>query len=174
MPYQKAGDPTRLLKLFVSYRRKSWPFTNLLAADLGQRVNAEIFVDISGVDKTNFERSILRHLDESDAVLLVVSEHTFSERIQQSEDWVRREVARALEGRKAIVMVLGEGLAPLAPEWLPERIREVTRMQGIPFYPEYWEVAVERLADFLTKVTTAAPAHAGGRARAIASSTPLS
>lgn len=64
-------------KLFISYRRKSWPFTHCLADELRERLDAEIFVDFTDVDEADFERAILRHLRESDAVLLVISEHTF-------------------------------------------------------------------------------------------------
>ena len=70
---------------------------------------------------------------------------------------MRREVGLALELGKPIVMVLVEGQPLPPPETLPEALRDVTRMQGIPFYPEYSEAAVARLADFLTKVTTVAP-----------------
>ncbi|PJF34276.1 MAG: hypothetical protein CUN49_16485, partial [Candidatus Thermofonsia Clade 1 bacterium] len=82
-------------RLFVCYRRKSWDFTHRLVADLRTKINADIFIDF-GIDNTDFEESILRHLRQSDCVLLVVSEHTFDERIHDPQDWMRREIGEAL------------------------------------------------------------------------------
>ena len=143
----------RRLKLFISYRRASWPFTKILARDLGTLLDADIFVDIDGVNDSNFEQSILRHLRESDAVLLVVTDETFGKRIHQPGDWVRREIALALELRKSMALALLSGLTPPAANKLPEDIRLVTRVQGVPFYPEYWDAGVGRLAEFITRVT---------------------
>src|SRR5690349_21478922 len=94
------------MKLFISYRRKTWPFTQRLAEDLGELIDGEVFVDYSGIDETDFESSILRNLRESDAVLVVVSEDTFSSvRIHREDDWVRREIAYAIQLNKPIILV---------------------------------------------------------------------
>ncbi len=155
-PYDKlrTASAGKRLKVFVSYRRKSWAFTHRMAGDLKQVLDADIFVDITGVDQANFADSILSHLRVADVVLLVVSEFTFSERIQEPNDWVRHEIALALELRKPIVLIAVEGLFPPAAAMLPPDIRGVTRMQGIKFYPEFWEAALTQLAEFIPKVVT--------------------
>lgn len=140
-------------KLFISYRRRSWPFTYRLADELKLRLDAEIFVDIDGVDDDDFERSILRNLRASDAVLLVVTEHTFSDRIHREGDWVRREIREALTHDIPLVLVCVEGLLP--PPELPDDISDVARKQGVNFYPEYFGPAVEKLADFVVKIGAA-------------------
>jgi hypothetical protein len=127
-------------KIFISYRRKSWPFTHRLADELGQRLDAEIFVDFSGIDEADFERAILRHLRD---------------RIHRDDDWVRREIREALLTHKPLIMVCVEGLLP--PTGLPDDIKDVARMQGINFYPEYFSAAIERLAEFVIKVGAAHP-----------------
>jgi len=148
-----------MARIFISYRRKSWPFTHRLADELSRRLDAEIFVDFTGVDETDFERSILRNLRESDTVLLVVSEYTFAaDRIFREDDWVRREIREALTHQKPLILVCVDGLLP--PPGLPDDIKDVARMQGINFYPEYFTSAVERLADFVVKIG-AAPRRAG-------------
>jgi|GEM_PF-1092548 len=151
-PYGKktsAAQGGKRLNVFVSYRRKSWAFTHRMASDLKQQLDADIFVDIGGIDQVDFETSILNHLRGCDVVLLVVSEYTFSERIHNTDDWVRREIALALQLRKPIVLIAVEGLFPPDAASLPADIRGVTRMQGIAFYPSYWEAAVKKLADFV-------------------------
>ena len=154
-PYDKRSSSAmqdgKRLNVFVSYRRKSWAFTHRMAGDLKQHLDADIFVDVSGVDQADFETSILSHLRASDLVLLVVSEYTFSERIHNADDWVRREIALALTMRKPIVLIAVEGLFPPDAASLPADIRGVTRMQGIKFYPEFWDAALKQLAEFIPK-----------------------
>jgi formylglycine-generating enzyme required for sulfatase activity len=141
------------MKLFISYRRKSWAFTHRLADELRERLDAEIFVDLDGVDEADFERSILRHLTESSAVLLITTEETFADRIHRDDDWVRREIRLALERNLPIVLVCVEGRLP--PPGLPEDIHDVARMQGVNFYPDFFTPAVERLVDFVVKIGAA-------------------
>jgi len=105
-----SGD--KRLKVFVSYRRKSWAFTHRMVGDLKQYLDAEIFVDVAGSYEADFETSILNRLRAADVVLLVVSEETFSPRIQQDGDWVRKEISLALTLRKPIVLIAVDGLFP--------------------------------------------------------------
>lgn len=154
-----------MAKLFISYRRASWPFTHRLADDLRDWLDAEIFIDFSGMDETDFERSILRNLRESDAVLLIVSPETFADRIHNDHDWVRREIREALALDKPLVMACIDGLYP--PADLPEDISAVKRCEGVRFFPEYFEGGVERLATFISRATpislrAATPSPASG------------
>lgn len=139
------------MKLFISYRRAAWSFTYWLAEELGKLIDAEIFVDFSGIDETNFETGLLRNLRESDAVLLIVDEHTFADRIHKDSDWVRREIREALSHNKPIVLALHNGLVP--PADLPDDIQDVRIAQGIEFYPRYFKAGVHELAAFFDRAT---------------------
>lgn len=142
---------TPAYKLFISYRRKSWDFTHRLASDLKGKINADIFVDYGGVDSSDFERSILSHLRDADCVLVVVTEHTFSERIHQPDDWMRKEIAEALRLGKPTVLIAHEGRFPPPAEDLPLDIRAISGRQGIRFFPDFWDAAVEQLIRFIPK-----------------------
>ncbi len=140
--------PTRL---FISYRRANWSFTYWLAEELSKLLDAVIFVDYSGIDETDFDRSLLRNLRESDAVVLIVTEQTFEARIHNDRDWVRREIREALEAKKPIALALVNGLTP--PADLPDDILPIRNKQGIEFYPAYFKAGVRRLAEFLDRAT---------------------
>ncbi len=137
-------------KIFISYRRKSWAFTDRLVEVLQQRLEADIFIDRTNIDQDDFEHSIVRHLRTSQLVLLIVSDLTFAERIHRDDDWVRREIREALTLGIPLVMVRIDGLLP--PLDLPDDIRDVARKQGIPFYAEYFLPAVEKLTDFIVRM----------------------
>src|SRR5579859_2915259 len=141
------------MKLFISYRRKSWPSVRLLEEELGKQIVGRIFVDYKSIDDTDFERSIMHHLRESDIVLVVVTEDTFApNRIHNENDWVRREIALALEMKKPIIPILIDNYPLPSSASLPENIRDITKMQTIEFYPAYFDAAVQRLVAFITKV----------------------
>ncbi len=141
--------------LFISYRRANWSFTYWLAEELGKLLDADVFVDYTGIDETDFESSLLRNLRESDAVVLVVADQTFDPtRIGQDGDWVRREIREALTTNKPIVLALVNGLTP--PADLPNDIQAIRGKQGIEFYPAYFKAGVQRLATFLDRAT---PVH---------------
>ena len=138
-----------LYKLFISYRRKSWDFTHRLVADLRGKISADIFVDFNSIDSSDFERSILFHLRQADCVLVVVSEHTFSERIHEEGDWMRKEIAEALRLGKPTVLLAHEGRYPPPADQLPPDIGAIAGRQGIEFYPRYWDAAVKELVAFI-------------------------
>lgn len=141
------------LKLFVSYRRKTWPFTHRLAERIQARTDWEVFLDYGGVDESNFEHALLRHLRESDCFLLVVSDHTFDPaRIHRKSDWIRREISEALNTKRPIVLALIDGQTPPPSSDLPDDVASVVKCQGIEFYPAYFDEAVNRLVAFVGKI----------------------
>ena len=140
------------MELFLSYRHKDWSFAHQLAAALRSFIAATIFVDYQSIDEPKFDASILSHLRKSDAVLLIVSKETFEPgHIHRDDDWVRREIHEALVLKKPIVVVLVEGL--LIPADIPHDIQAVRRMEGIKFYPEYFDAGIKRLVEFILKAT---------------------
>ena len=134
-------------RIFISYRRKSSAFALLMANKLSEHLEASIFIDFESIDQADFERAILTHLRQCDVFLLLVTEHTFSERIHHADDWVRREIQEGLQKEIPFVLVCENGLFP--PSDLPDEIRGVAKKQGIEFYPAYFDPAVERLVKFL-------------------------
>jgi iron(II)-dependent oxidoreductase len=154
-------------KVFVSYRRKSWGFTHRLVDSLSKRLEADIFVDIDDVDQADFETAIFSHLRTSHAMALIVTDLTFAtERIYREDDWVRKEISEALRLNLPIVMVSVDGVLP--PIDLPEEIKQVSRSQAINFYPDYFEAAVERLSEFITKIAHIPTLPAPSSARTVA------
>lgn len=142
------------MKLFISYRNKNWPFRDMLVEQLERYIDCNIFFDETGIDDPNFENSILHHLRESDALLLIVSEDTFTpERIHNEDDWIRREIGLTLQLDKPIVLALIDNISLPKPADLPADIQDVTSSGGIHFYSRYFETAVLNLAIYIAQVT---------------------
>ncbi len=140
------------MELFLSYRHTSWPFTQRLVNALNIFIDATIFIDYERIDDPDFEIALLNHLRKSAAILLIVSQETFDpSRIHRDDDWVRREIREALLYEKPIIVVLVDGL--LIPADIPADILPVRRLEGIKFYPEYFDAGVTRLVNYIHRVT---------------------
>jgi murein DD-endopeptidase MepM/ murein hydrolase activator NlpD len=142
------------MKVFISYRRRDWPFTQRLRESLSKLIDAEIFLDEERIDDDDFERSILGNLRQADAVLVIVTERTFDpQRITNEGDWVRREVALALALDKIVIPVTVDGILLPKPEDVPADLAAISAKQTIPFYSTYFDAAVDKLATFMSRAT---------------------
>jgi hypothetical protein len=140
------------MKIFISYRRNTWPFARQLASGLRLRLLSRVFVDVDSIDEDDFERCIMRHLSQSNVFVLVASDLVFDPAyIHRSDAWVRREIAEALRLGIPIVMARIDGLTLPPADDLPEDIREITKKQGEPFYPEYFSRGITRLARLIRR-----------------------
>lgn len=139
--------------VFVSYRRKDWGTTFLMAEHLSQEVDATIFLD-RYIDDADFEASLLRHLRTSSVMMLVVTEHTFaSDRIHLERDWIRKEIQEALTRGIPIVMAIVDDVKLPDEEYLPREIRPVLTKQGYPIHPGSFEQNMVKIADFITAIS---------------------
>jgi formylglycine-generating enzyme required for sulfatase activity len=139
-------------KLFISYPSESWNFAQRIAENLARRVEQSIFIDYRSIDQADFAESILNHLRDSDAVVLIVTEYTFAD-IHRDRDWVRLEIRTALENQIPLILVRENGMLP--PKELPEDVHDVHRSQGVPFYREFFDPGMDMLTDFLIRIAVA-------------------
>ncbi|HLJ69634.1 MAG TPA: tetratricopeptide repeat protein [Chloroflexota bacterium] len=165
---------TRLPTIFISYRRDDAGeaadriFDSLVAL-LGR---ANVFMDIGSIGSgLDVDSTLEEHLSRCDAVLVLigpswltaleqVSPHTGMRPLDSPDDHIRREIEAAL-GRPGVrvVPVLLDGARLPAPEWLPESIRQLTKLHAE-------EVRRERLQDdirqLVERVSGSLPATATG------------
>lgn len=74
-------------------------------------------------------------------------------RLDEAEDYVRREIAAALARPELrVIPVLVEGAAVPAAELLPEELRALSRRHAVSLRDESWEPDVDRLAIAIRKV----------------------
>lgn len=149
-------------KLFISYRRSQGHFVDRLAKAMQERVDGTVFVDLTGIMEDDFEHALMEGIRTCDAFILVVSPDTFAqERISDEDDWIRREIALALETKSPtdpnsplpIVLVLEDGFKPPKAVTLPKSIRGIATKQGIEFHRPFFDESVERLIEHCTRVT---------------------
>lgn len=130
----------RKYDIFISYRREGGFDTAKHLYDLLTRDGYRVSFDIDTLRNGDFDTQLYKRIDDCTDFILVVDQHTFDrtiiDKIPREKDWLRCELAYALEKNKNIIPIFlsgGNGF----PEKLPNDIIGVTRKNG-PEYNRYY------------------------------------
>ncbi len=149
--------------IFISYRRdESRHAAGRLADDLSQAFGAEhIFRDIEGIELgVEFAKSLEQALAACSVMLVLIGPQWLGmpdrkrggRRLDQADDWIRQEIATALQRDVRVVPVLLEGTAlPDATE-LPADIRSLVARQAMELSDVRWRGDLQRLVEALAKL----------------------
>lgn len=159
--------------IFISYRRGR---TSAHAGRLYDRLAGEfgedfVFMDLAAIGPgADFIERIEEGVGEADALLVVIGPDWLDardaagrSRLEDSSDFVRRELLGAQERDTLIVPVLVEGATMPTSEQLPESLAFLARRNATQLTEAGWSRDVGSLIDALK---TRIPARPGGRPRA--------
>ena len=148
--------------IFISYRRDDTRHVaGRLAGDLMDRFGAEsIFRDIDSIDAgEEFPQRLDKALNHCVLMLVLIGRHWLDasdgqqrRRLDDPNDWVRLEIATALQRGIRVVPVMVED-TPLPPEdQLPEDLRPLVRRQARMLSDARWRGDLQAMVDFLIKL----------------------
>ena len=144
--------------VFISYRREGG---DTLATLLYTRLKEDgyaPFLDVETLRSGKFNEQLYDKIAECEDFLCVLPPAGL-DRCQNADDWVRLEIARAIELKKNIVPVLMRGFA--FPGDLPPDISELALYNGISASMDYFDAMYNRLKSMLVSKPT------GGRSFAV-------
>jgi pterin-4a-carbinolamine dehydratase len=171
------------LRVFLSYRRdydSAWAHTLRLLIhytlnDPKRLPIVELFQDTQQRPGVSWPDEIRRRVDESDIVLAVIGPHWLGahddfgrRRIDQTDDWVRQELDRALEHGKPVLPVLFD-CAPPPADALPTSLVSLASRQVVSVRHDHAEHDLQPLLgelqrrlgdDVVVKPSTSADRHA--------------
>jgi hypothetical protein len=149
--------------IFISYRREdSGPYAGRLRDTLSNRFGAEqVLRDIDSVDPgERFPRLIEQKVGSCDALLaligpnwLAVTDDAGRRRLDDPDDYVRLEIATALDRDDVLVIpvLVGPTSMPAAAD-LPKALASLADCQLARLSDEYWDDQVARLTRAVEKV----------------------
>ena len=165
--YDLAG--ALMASIFISYRRED---TGGHAGRLFDRLTARfgddpVFMDVQDIRPgQNFQTSIDETLARCDCVVVVIGPRwlsTVRERAALPEDFVRYEIAAALQrGIPVIPVLVGGARMPTAAD-LPDDLRPLSRRHAVEIRDERFEDDVQRLAEAVREASGAVVRHGRGR-----------
>lgn len=164
-------------KLFISYRRDdSAGFAGRLTDALEQRLGAgSVFRDVDDIRPgEDFEAVIERGLRQVQAVLVVIGPGWLAaaadgrRRLDQADDFVRREVESALASGKPVVPILVGGASMPDAAALPPTLRGLANRQALVMGDASWAADLARLQTVLAQWLEAPAASPAPRRRLLA------
>jgi len=149
-------------RIFISYRREdSAGEAGWLAEYLIRRFGSDrVFLDIDAIDPgTDFDRVLTSSLQDTAAMLVVIgprwtalAKTDGSRRLDDPNDYVRREVEAALRRDIPVVPVLIQGAALPKKDDLPESLAPLVKRQAVTLDHAEFRDDADHLCDRLAKV----------------------
>jgi len=142
-------------KLFISYRRSA---SSGHAGRLYDRLIPEygednVFLDVEQIPPgETFSTYLLSKIDACDVFLLMLGDGTL-DRCKDPEDWVRREIAYALQRPEIIfIPVLQDGFKMPPPHTLPGDIRDITMKNASFLFHQMFDESVHKLIESINEI----------------------
>lgn len=145
-------------KIFISYRRSA---SSGHAGRLYDRLIVEygednVFLDVEGIPAgETFSSYLLAKIDEADIFLLMLGHGTL-DRVTEDDDWVRREIAYAIQKDDiTVVPVLQDGEPMPPPDTLPADIRAITSKNALFLYHQMFDESVSKIINSINAMSPA-------------------
>lgn len=132
--------------VFISYRRSTSSYlARAIYMDLKQH-NYDVFMDVQSIDSGQFDEIILRQIEARAHFLLLCTPGTF-DRINDPDDWLRREIEHAMLHRRNIVPILASDFKfdAATTQRFTGKLAELPRYNAINVPFDYFEEALGRL-----------------------------
>ena len=134
--------------IFISYRRdggedEAWKLKLFL-----ERSGYRAFMDREALRSGDFNEQLYQCIDGCKDFLLICSPHALA-RCQNPEDWVRKEIMRALKGKKNIIPVWVNGFDAAEMNQLPEEMKSLAYLQAITPQNATYDQSIQKLCTYL-------------------------
>jgi hypothetical protein len=136
--------------VFLSYRRDTDAQTARLIRSEIQRRGFEVFLDVDDLRPGHFDEALFEKIDEARSFVLILSKGSL-DRCADPEDWLRKEVVRALSKMKNVIPVMMPGFSFPSIEDMPQEIQSVRVHHGVTYSHEFFNAMIERIIDYLGK-----------------------
>lgn len=134
--------------IFISYRREGGYDTAQHLYNLLTRDHYHVSFDIDTLRNGDFDKSLLNRIDQCKDFILIVDQHAFDRTLDPTfdpnKDWMRQELAYALEKGKNIIPVFLAGVKGF-PDNLPDDIKAVEKKNGPEYIKGHFNVFYEDL-----------------------------
>ena len=130
--------------IFISYRRSSSESASLIATKL-RAEGYRVFFDVESMRGGNFNEQLYDVIDHCKDFLLILPPNAL-DRCNDHDDWVRKEVLRAIDGNKNIIPVMLYGFE--WPKPMPDGMGELPNYQALTASSvEYFDLSIRRLTE---------------------------
>jgi len=160
--------------IFISYRREDSPgHAGRIFDRLRSRFGSDVvFMDVAAIEPgVDFVEVLHKAVGSCDALLAVIgpqwlsATHDGKRRLDDPRDFVRIEIAGALQRNVRVLPVLVEGASLPPADSLPADLHALARRQAIDLRDARWDDDIDRLVEGLEKFLKPAVVEARGQAK---------
>jgi hypothetical protein len=134
--------------VFISYRREGGAETARLIRSELQKRGIDAFLDVDDLGASHFDERLLGEIERASSFVLILSPGSLR-RCREEGDWLRREIAHAIEKKKNIVPVLKDGFDFPPVDSLPSQIADLPRYNCVVYSHAYFGATIDKLISFL-------------------------
>lgn len=132
-------------QIFISYRREGSEFLGKIFYDRLREAGYTVFYDVEQLKSGVFNEQLYTHIDGCTDFILLLPPHALDRCISDPDDWVLREITRAIEKKKNIIPVVMRGFGDF-PVNLPPAIASLPLYERLDASAqEYFDAAFDRL-----------------------------
>lgn len=131
--------------VFLSYRRLPGTQAHFVRSDLMAH-RFDVYMDVMNLGSGPFEPELLREI-ETRRHFVVLLEPGWDDRITESDDCFRHEIAHALQTRRNVVPILFEGAAQPGEVRLPVELVALRRVNYTAYYHAYPHAATAAIRE---------------------------
>jgi hypothetical protein len=128
--------------IFISYRRENGDQIARAIYDRLKDQGYNVYLDVETLHSGAFNERLYAVIDESRDVLVILSPNSL-DRCVNDNDWVRLEVAHALQGQKNLIPIIMRDFD--FPAELPTDIAALRYQNGIQASAEFFDAFMEKL-----------------------------
>lgn len=129
-------------QIFISYRRNGGEALAYLLNEKLTNIGYSVFYDIESLASGKFNDKLFEVIDSCEDVIVVLPPNGL-DRCSDENDWVRLEVAYALEKKKNLIPVMMNGF--FWPEHMPENIADLKNYNGLTVTFEFFDGFIQKL-----------------------------
>ena len=135
-----------MYKVFISYRRDGGEYLAGRMYDFLTSQKISVFYDIESLRTGKFNEQLYDKIEESEYFIVILPPNAL-DRCVEEDDWLRREIAKAIECKKKIIPVMMPGF--YFPKNLPNEIKEIVNFQGFTANNDMFKVQMNNLVKML-------------------------
>jgi N-acetylneuraminic acid mutarotase len=133
---------------FISYRRTGGSAEARLVQTKLSQHGLRAFLDVDDLESGHFNLALLERIAEAPNFIVILSPHAL-DRVVDERDWLRQEIAQAVQTKRNIVPLLMPGFDFPAPETLPAEFKDLPNYQSVKYSHEFFDATIAKLVQYL-------------------------
>jgi hypothetical protein len=145
---EAASQPARKYDGFISYRRSGGSDAALAIRAHLQLRGLNTFLDVEGLDSGAFGPQLLREIEQTPSFLLILTPGSL-DRCQQPGDWLRQEIAHAIQTRRNLIPILKDSYSFPPASALPPDLCALPGYQAVPYVHDFFPAVIDRIEQYM-------------------------